>query len=316
MAEMLKVFNLTLNNVGTLLIFITAGYILRRSRKLPEEAGKVMSLLCVLIFSPAYSILNLSKNVRIENMNSNLTLLGFGVAFAVVSVATGLLLGRRIGRSPMDKSSLTYAFTFPNYGYFGYPVIEGVFGTAMLGEFLVFAMPMSILCCSYGYVLFQKEKKIDLLRLAKTPVIAAMLIGITLGLTGLKLPTIVVKTLDGAGKCMSPCSMLLAGFMLGKFPLKKLFSGIRPYYLTAIRMIGIPAVFGAVMYLCGLRGSLLFWPLIFACLPLGLNLVVYAESNGFEKEAGDNAKLCFISYVLSLAVLPFLFAIMTNIAGM
>lgn len=316
MAEMLKVFNLTLNNVGMLLIFIAAGYILRRSHKLPEEAGKVMSLLCVLIFSPAYSILNLSKNVRIENMNSNLTLLGFGVAFAVVSVATGLLLGRRMGRSPMDKSSLTYAFTFPNYGYFGYPVIEGVFGTAMLGEFLVFAIPMSILCCSYGYVLFQKEKKIDLLRLAKTPVIAAMLIGITLGLTGLQLPTIVVKTLDGAGKCMSPCSMLLAGFMLGKFPLKKLFSGIRPYYLTAIRMIGIPAVFGAVMYLCGLRGSLLFWPLIFACLPLGLNLVVYAESNGFEKEAGDNAKLCFISYVLALVVLPCLFAVMTRIAGM
>lgn len=316
MAEMLKVFNLTLNNVGMLLIFIAAGYILRRSHKLPDEAGKVMSLLCVLIFSPAYSILNLSKNVRIENMNSNLTLLGFGLIFAVVSVATGLLLGRRMGRSPMDKSSLTYAFTFPNYGYFGYPVIEGVFGTEALGEFLVFAIPMSILCCSYGYVLFQKEKKIDFLRLAKTPVIAAMLIGITLGLTGLQLPTIVVKTLDGAGKCMSPCSMLLAGFMLGKFPLKKLFSGIRPYYLTAIRMIGIPAAFGAVMYLCGLRGSLLFWPLIFACLPLGLNLVVYAESNGFEKEAGDNAKLCFISYVLALVVLPCLFAVMTRIAGM
>ena len=316
MAEMLKVFNLTLNNVGMLLIFISVGYILRRSHKLPEDAGKVLSLLCVMVFSPAYSILNLSRNVRIEKMAENLQLLGYGLGFAVVAVVTGLILGKAMGKSPMDKSSLTYAFTFPNYGYFGYPVIEGVFGTAMLGEFMVFAIPMSILCCSYGYVLFQKDKKIDLLRLLKTPVIAAMLIGIALGLTGLQLPSIVEKTLSGAGACMSPCSMLLAGFMLGKFPLKKLFSGFRPYYLTAIRMIGIPAAFGAAMYLCGLRGHLLFWPLIFACLPLGLNLVVYAESNGFEKEAGDNAKLCFIAYVLALAVLPCLFAIMTNICGM
>lgn len=318
MAEMLKVFNLTLNNVGMLLIFISVGYILRRSHKLPDAAGKVMSLLCVMVFSPAYSILNLSKNVRIDKMAENLQLLGYGLGFAVVAVVTGLILGKAMGKSPMDKSSLTYAFTFPNYGYFGYPVIEGVFGTAMLGEFMVFAIPMSILCCSYGYVLFQKDKKINLLRLLKTPVIAAMFIGVALGLSGIALPenNILYKTLDGAGKCMSPCSMLLAGFMLGKFPLKKLFSGIRPYYLTAIRMLGIPVAFGAVMYLCGLRGNLLFWPLVFACLPLGLNLVVYAESNGFEKEAGDNAKLCFISYVLALAVLPCLFAVMTRIAGM
>ena len=313
---MLEVFNMTLSKVGMLLIFISAGYMLRRSHKLPDDAGRVLSLLCVMVFSPAYSIVNLSKNVRVDKLEENLTLFGFGLAFAVAAIAVGLVLGRAIGRSPMDKSSLTYAFTFPNYGYFGYPVIEGVFGTAMLGDFMVFAIASSVLCCSYGYVLFQKEKKFDILRLLRTPLIASLVLGITLGLTGIKLPALLESALSGAGACMSPCSMLLAGFMLGKFPLKKLFSGIRPYYLTAIRMIGIPVVFGAVMYLCGLRGSLLFWPLIFSCLPLGLNLVVYPESNGFEKEAGDNAKLCFISYVLALVVLPCLFAVMTRIAGM
>jgi len=313
---MLEVFNMTLSKVGMLLIFISAGYMLRRSHKLPDDAGRVLSLLCVMVFSPAYSIVNLSKNVRVDKLEENLTLFGFGLAFAVAAIAVGLVLGRAIGRSPMDKSSLTYAFTFPNYGYFGYPVIEGVFGTAMLGDFMVFAIASSVLCCSYGYVLFQKEKKFDILRLLRTPLIASLVLGITLGLTGIKLPALLESALSGAGACMSPCSMLLAGFMLGKFPLKKLFSGIRPYYLTAIRMIGIPVVFGAVMYLCGLRGSLLFWPLIFSCLPLGLNLVVYPESNGFEKEAGDNAKLCFISYVLALAVLPCLFAVMTKICGM
>jgi len=313
---MLEVFNLTLSKVGMLLIFISIGYILRRSHKLPDDAGRVLSLLCVMIFSPAYSILNLSRNLRMEVLGEKLQLVGFGLAFAVVAVGFGLVLGRLMGRSPVDKSSLTYAFTFPNYGYFGYPVIEGVFGTAMLGDFMVFAIPMSLLCSSYGYVLFQKEKKFDVLRLLKTPLIASLVVGVTLGLTGIKLPGVVQTTLSGAGACMSPCSMLLAGFMLGKFPLKKLFSGIRPYYLSLIRMMGIPVVFGAVMYLCGLRGQFLFWPLVFACLPLGLNLVVYPESNGFEKEAGDNAKLCFISYILSLAVLPCIFAVLTKICGM
>ena len=313
---MLQVFNLTLSKVGMLLIFISVGYLLRRSHKLPEDAGRVLSLLCVMIFSPAYSILNLSKNLRMEVLGEKLTLVGYGLAFAAVAIGAGLVLGKLMGRSPVDKSSLTYAFTFPNYGYFGYPVIEGVFGTAMLGDFMIFAIPMSILCSSYGYVLFQKENKFEILRLLKTPLIAALVIGVALGLTGIKLPAVVQSTLSAAGACMSPCSMLLAGFMLGKFPLKKLFSGIRPYYLSLIRMVGIPAVFGGVMYLCGLRENLLFWPLVFACLPLGLNLVVYPESNGYEKEAGDNAKLCFLSYLMSLAVLPCIFAVLTKICGM
>ena len=313
---MLEVFNLTLSKVGMLLIFISAGYIMRRTNRLPENAGRVLSLLCVTIFSPAYSILNLSRNLRMEVLGEKMLLVGYGLVFAAVAIAVGILLGRLMGRSPVDKSSLTYAFTFPNYGYFGYPVIEGVFGTAMLGDFMVFAIPCSLLCSSYGYVLFQKDKKYNIMRLLKTPLIASLVLGVTLGLTGIKLPALVESALSGAGACMSPCSMLLAGFMLGKFPLKKLFSGVRPYYLTAIRMVGIPVAFGLVMYLCGLRGSWLFWPLVFSCLPLGLNLVVYPESNGFEKEAGDNAKLCFISYVLALVVLPCLFAVLTNICGM
>ena len=313
---MLEVFNLTLRKVGVLLIFIAVGYILRRKHTLPDASGHVLSLLCTLVFTPAYSIMNLSKNVRMEVLGEKAVLLGYGAAFAVLVIFTGRVLGKRMGRSPVDKSSLIYAFTFPNYGYFGYPVIEGVFGAEKLGDFIVFAIPLALLCSSYGYVLFQKDKHFSPIRLLHMPIVVGLLIGVALGLTGIRLPAVVESTLSGAAACMSPCSMLLAGFMLGKFPLKKLFSGIRPYYLSAIRMVGIPTAFGALLYLCGIRGQFLFWPLVFACLPLGLNLVVYPESCGYEKEAGDNAKLCFISYILALAVLPCIFAVLTKICGM
>ena len=308
---MLEVFNLTLNKVGVLIIYIAAGYFLRRRHSLPEQAGKVLSLLCTLVFSPAYSIINLSNNFRIEVIGEKLLLFGFGALFAVVAVFFGRVLAKPFSRDEVEKSSLRYAFAFPNYGYFGYPVIEGVFGSEMLGDFLVFCIPISLLCSSYGFVLFQKEKRFNILQLLKMPLVASVVIGVSLGLSGLKLPMIVTDVLTGAGSCMSPASMLLAGFMLGKFPLKQLFSGVRPYYLTLIRMIGIPFVFGAVMMLCGIGGQYLFMPLVFACLPLGLNLVVYPESCGYEKAASDNAKLCFISYVLALAVLPCIFALLT-----
>ena len=310
---MLDTFLLTLNNVGTLLVYIAVGYLLRRWHKLPDHAGRVLSLLCVMLFTPAYNIINISNSLRLDVIGQKLQLLGWGCVCIAVLILLGRLIAKPLSHSPMEKSSLTYAFTFSNYGYFGYPVIEGVFGSAMLGDFIVFAVPISLLCTSYGYVLFKNDEGFSLRRLLKTPLVFSLLIGAAIGLSGIALPPLVTTVLTGASNCMSPCSMLLAGFMLGKFPLKQLFSGVRPYLLTAIRMLGIPAVLGGALFLCGIRGDYLFWPLVFACLPLGLNLVVYPESLGYEKEAGENAKLCFISSLLALVVLPLVFSLLTYI---
>lgn len=310
---MLDTFLLTLNNVATLLIYIAIGYFLRQKHLLPDQAGHMLSLLCVLIFAPSYSALNISKSMQPEVLLKNLQLVGWGSLIIAVSILLARLLAKPLSRTPMENSSLTYAFAFPNYGYFGFPVIEGVLGAAALGDFMIFTIPCALMSTSYGYMQFRKDERFSLKRMLLTPLVIALLAGIVVGLSGIRLPKTIESVLTGAGSCMSPCSMLLAGFMLGKFPLKHLFSGIRPYLLIAIRMLGIPTVLFAVLYLCGVRGDYLFWPLVLASLPLGLNLVVYPESLGYEKEAADNAKLCFVSFVLALAVLPCVFALLQHI---
>ena len=232
--------------------------------------------------------------------------------FAVAAVLFGRLLAKPFSRNEVEKSSLCYAFAISNYGYFGYPVVEGVFGQEMLGNFMVFVIPIGLITSSYGYMLFKKDGKISLKQILCTPMVAGLIIGAAVGLSGIRLPAPVLTALSSAGDCMSPCAMLLAGFMLGKCSLRELFYGIRPYYLTLIRMVGIPLVFGAVMWVCGIRGQYLFQPLLFVSLPLGLNLVVFPESCGYEKEAGDNAKLCFISFLMAIIILPCVFAILTK----
>lgn len=99
--------------------------------------------------------------------------------------------------------------------------------------------------------------------------------------------------------------MLLAGFMLGKFPLKNLLTGWRPYVYSAIRLMLIPVIFGVVLMLLGMKGQFLMMPLLVAGIPLGLNLVVYPESQGMD--ASDNARFCCISYIMAIAVLPLIF---------
>jgi len=138
-----------------------------------------------------------------------------------------------------------------------------------------------------------------------------MLIGVSAGLSGLKIPPVLQNALTGLGNCMSPASMLLAGFMLGKFPLKKLLTGWKPYILSLVRLVLVPLIFGGILLLTGMKGVYFMMPLLVAGLPLGLNLVVFPESQGHERIASENAKLCFISYLMAVILLPVTFAVIT-----
>lgn len=312
---MFEVFQLTFSKVGMLLIFIGIGYFLRRHHDLPDDAGRVLSLLCTLVFTPAYSITNLSKNITMDVLAEKARLVGSGIVFVLVAILLAYGLSKPFARDKIQRNSLVYAFAIPNYGYFGYPVIEGVFGNAVLADVMVFLIPMSLTTNSFGYSLFVGDGKVPLKKVLLTPMVISLGIGVAVGLSGVTLPPFIDSALKGLGGCMSPCSMLLAGFMLGKFPLKDLLKGWRPYVYSAIRLIGIPLIFGAILLACNIKGQYLMMPLLVAGIPLGLNLVVYPESQGYEKQASENAKLCFVSYLLALLVLPCTFAILTKMVG-
>ena len=305
---MLEVAGLTVEKVFMLLMFIAAGYILRKSGKLPDNAGKVLSALSATIFCPAYNIRNLWNNFTVAKIGENALVMGYGLLFTLIAIGVALVLARLLGKPGMERRSLSYAFAIPNYGYFGYPVIEGVFGTEFLSQVLVFIVPLSIATNTYGYLLFTPNGKIRWKRIFN-PLTVGVLIGMVLGLSGIPMPGVVDDVLGGAGNCMSPAAMLLAGFVLGAFPIGKLLSSVRSYVLSAIRLVGIPALFFGALWLCGARGIWLLMPLTVFAMPLGLNLVVYPESQGMD--ASDNARMCCVSYLMAIAVLPPIFGLLS-----
>ena len=156
---MSEVFFLTLTGAGTLMLYISIGYFLRRRNHLPAESGKIVSLLCTFLFSPAYSIVNLSKNLTMDVLEEKLAILGYGVLFTAVAYGVGFVLSRFFGKTPQEKRSLIYAFSTPNFGYFGYPVIEVVFGPQVLADVMIFCIPLSVATNSIAYGLFMKGQK-------------------------------------------------------------------------------------------------------------------------------------------------------------
>ncbi len=311
---MIEVFWATLEKVAMLLLFIGTGYLLRRKQALPQDAVKVLSKLMTLLFCPAYTMKNLSQSVTPDNIGSKLPLVLYGLLTVLLAWGLAWVLARWFRRRKEEMPSLIYAFAIPNFGYFAYPVIEGVFGSAVLADVMIFCIPMTVVTNTLGYALFMGKEQLSVKGLLTNPVVLSVFLGLALGLSGLQLPGVLMDVISGAGNCMSPTSMLLAGLVLGVYPLSQLLKGLRPYLISLIRLLGIPALFGAVLFLLGLREHWLLYPLLILGMPVGLNLVVFPESLG--QDSSENARLCFVSNLLAVLVLPVTFPIATWLASL
>ncbi len=216
-------------------------------------------------------------------------------------------------------------------GYFGYPVVGAVFGEPIKATMILFCIPQAIAINTYGYqVLTSKitespnslvntmqnsNKKFDwktnLRFLRSVPFIGTML-GVILGLLPFTMPQYFVNLLDMSAKCQSATAMLLTGSVLANVPFLKLFTSWKPYVVGVIRLLIIPAILGTIAYLLGIRGDLFKILMASISIPVGMNVVVYPESNGLDSTEG--AKMYFISYVLALATLPVVFEVIKILA--
>ena len=325
------IFTTTLEQVSILLIFIFAGYFLRRKEVVNESGKKVLAGLLVNFFAPCYTILSLSTRLSIERINEYLIYLLAGFVIAVVIIFVALPFARLLGKEQLEKRMLKYALAFANISYFGYPVVGAVFGEAVKASMILFCIPQTIAINTYGYQILtskmaetpqgleqsmkngkkQFDWKSNFRFLRSVPFIGTM-IGVILGLLPITMPKYVIDILTLSANCQSATAMLLTGSVLANVPFLKLFTSWKPYVVGAIRLLVIPIILGAITYLLGIRGELFIIIMASISIPVGMNVVVYPESAGLDGTNG--AKMCFISYVLAVATLPVVFAIIKILA--
>ncbi len=301
-----------------ILLYIGIGFVLRRSRLLPETTSKSLSLLETFVFLPALIFNNLCANVQIEKITTYSVMVASGALFLAAVLLVSFVFTRIFsrGRPAEERGTYTYMFAFANYGYVGYPVIEGVFGSGMLTSMILFAVPFTFAIYTYGAILLSSDGRSKKLTIPPKmiPILCALALGVIVGLTGIKLPSVITGMTGALKGCMSPVAMIMTGFVLGSLNFKQIFTSVRAYAVSIVRLVIIPAIFAGALLLLGLfikiPGELMIIPLFIASMPIGLNAVIFVEASG--RDSTDNARMCLISYILALFTVPLVMAFLSQ----
>ncbi|MBQ8320001.1 MAG: AEC family transporter [Clostridia bacterium] len=312
METFLPIFNQTL----FLLIFILLGYIFAKGKFVPDNAATTLSRLETLLFVPALVAGTFVKNCTVENLSSVWKVLLAGLIMVIVLIPVSIPMAKLCFKENYLQKIATYGLAFSNFAFMGNAVMSAVYPEIFF-EYTVFTLPFWVFIYLWGTPVLliggdTKGGKTSIKSRMKAflnPMLIGMLIGAVIGLTGIKLPRVVLSVVDTAGGCMSPVAMLLTGMTVAKLRLAELLKNGRVYLLSAIKLVGYPLLYVAIALLLSVFGfsdrTILLCGLCVATMPTGLNSIVVPASYGKDTKAA--ASMALLTHVLSVLTIPLAF---------
>ena len=297
--------------MAVLAIFIMIGFTVSKLKAVGPEAAGVLSKLESAVFIPALVMGTFISNFTTEKLGATWKILLFSTVITVIGIFISILCAKIASRDPYIKKIYTYGLAFANFGFMGIPIVSALFPQYEM-YYIIFTLPLWTFIYVWGVptLLMGKETSSlgDKLRALANPMFVALLIGAIIGISGLKLPDFVVSAVNTCGNCMSPLAMIITGMTFANMDVKRVLSDKSIYFISVIRLVVFPLLFGGVYLLVTRTLSLNIPEYFFICMicaqamPLGLNTVVVPAAYG--KDTSVAAGMALISHVISIITIP------------
>lgn len=303
---MSEIFNITLNQVLVMFIFVAIGYIMRRKKIGGNEVSNVLSTILVYISTPALVFSNFAANFKIDSMVSNLKFFVAAIIVLIVTFFIAKFFAKVFSKNQLQKDVYMYSFLIPNIAYMGYPLVGSIFGEEILFNMMIYTLPYQFVIFTYGIYILNPKREFTFKKIFN-PTIIAVVLGVIAGAFSIKLPKALDTAVTLAKNCISPIAMIMTGFVLASVSIKPLLTDIKLYLAALVRAFLIPGIILGVMLLFKVEPVIIVVTVGTLCQPMGLNSIIFPEAYSGDSLTG--AKATFVSNIISIITIPIVFSI-------
>lgn len=290
---------IVLEQVLLLMLFMAAGFTLCKLKSADSSQAGLLSRLCLYIFLPSTIFNTFAANFNREYLQAHYPLILISAVILILTILLARPIARLLSRDSYQQCVFRYSLAVSNYGYVGYALAGGIFGSQMLLNVMMYVLPVYLYTYSFGYCMLTK-RKLTLKRLLNPPLLS-LLAGAVVGYFGIELPDLVDLFLTKAAACNAPVSMLLTGMVISDYALLPMLKNRSVYLVTALRLLVIPILAALALTAFGLTDAVIPTIMVLA-MPCGLNTVVFPKLVGEDCKTG--ASLAFVSSILCCATIP------------
>jgi predicted permease len=191
---------------------------------------------------------------------------------------------------------------FPNTGFFGIPLIAGIYGTEGVFFLTTMITMFNVLVWTYGVIVMSGRR--DSLRVTAKRLVSPALISMAVGLLcfslGLLLPDVLVSPLKKLVDMNTPLAMLISGAVVARADFKQGLKDPLVYRISFLRMLLLPAVVALGLFWLPVNPMLITIVVLSAGFPVGsVPLMFSVQYNKNSVLAGEclalTAVLCCVT---------------------
>lgn len=275
-----------------------------------EETGSRLTRILLNIISPCVILLSYQIDFDKERLyglavTAILSFVSFVIAIAVSKIAVSKKTGPDMA---VERMSIVYS----NCGFIGIPLIDGILGGEGVFYMTAYLTVFNLFVWSHGIMLMsgKSESVKKTARSLINPSNAAIILGVFLFLTGIKLPEIIREPVGLIGGMNTPAAMLISGINLAQSDFLGGLKNKRTYIVSLSKLIAVPGLTLLLLMAAGADRSISITILTAAACPSGAMGTMFALQ--YKKNSQYASNLLTITTALSLITIP---AIMAAASG-
>ena len=286
-----------------MLVYMMIGYFLYKKKLVSAGGSADIGRILLYIIMPAAILKSYLADFSRERLE--------GLFVSFLAALLSLLLSIAAARIAFSKEQGIERFgaAFSNAGFIGIPLVQMTLGEEAVFYVSSYVALLNILQWTYGLVTITGDRSlISVKRLRTNPILLSFLAGIALFLLPVSLPETAENVVGTIAAMNGPLAMIVLGVYLGQVPLRSLFSGRVVYRCALVRLIVIPVLTMALLFVFPEKYHMLkLTILIAASAPVGSNVSIFAQLYGQDymqsvKEVTLSTLLCIITLPLILGI--------------
>ena len=308
---MIALFLNVLTQVVILLILICLGVVLTKTKVLTQKGIASMTDMILYLVTPCVIIKSFMREFDVTVLKK--LLFCFLITFLL---HIGLIIGANLLIRTKDikkERVLRFAAIFSNCGYMAIPLQQALIGDEGVFYAAAFIAVFQVFIWSYGVILMSGDRKyISAKKMLINPGVIGLTIGLIFFLLPLEVPKVVSEPISYMASLNTPLPMIVIGYHLANSNLLKGFKDKHCLLTIAVRLVILPLAALGILYLCGIRGTMLVSSLISCSAPTAAITTMFAAKFGLDTPLSVN--LVSLSTILSIISIPLLITLAQYIA--
>ena len=297
--------------VVILFILIFLGAILTKKGVFTEKGISSMTDMVLLLVTPCVII----KSFIREFDSTTFKKLLISFLIAILSHIGFIILSRVLLRDKNERSQkvLQFGVIFSNCGYMSIPLQQALLGDDGIFYGASYIAIFQIFIWSYGLLLMSGDKKVlSPKKMLINPGVIGGSIGLIIFLLSIPVPKVIAEPISYIASLNTPLPMMIIGYHLMKSNIVDGLKNIKCFIAIGIKLFLFPLLALLVMYLCGVRGTMLISSVISCSAPTAAITTMFSNKKSCETALSVN--MVSISTLLSLISMPILITLAQHLA--